>query len=144
MGIGLGKGVWIAGIGLSVQTPTISPISNSDVDDPTYAGIGYMSDGGCDYADGTTGGFFYAGKDWLLNGLNSQVWVYATKIAGAATVTGTVGSSLILTSNRTWRIQDSAGGGSQTATMRIQLYDDASQTNELDTRDYVLLAQSLL
>lgn len=60
---------------------------------------------------------------WLLSGVNSDYEARATTIntTGAATRTGTVGSWLVLSSDRTWRITKTSGTGLATWDLTIEI-----------------------
>jgi hypothetical protein len=137
MGIGLGKGVWMANQGPLVD---FTDVSHSTVDTPgtVYARVKWDTDGDIyeSFASGTYGS---SSDTWLDRGLNSQVWVQRVISSGTLNL-DTIGASRVaMTSDRQLGVERSPTG-SKAANGTISFYDAASGGNLLRTRNWSVSA----
>jgi hypothetical protein len=79
---------------------------------------------------------------WLASGYSASDYSVRVTVNSGTTPTGTIGSWLALTSNRTWSLTDAAGAsGTKTCSLKVEIKENASGTI-LDTATYTLTADS--
>lgn len=81
----------------------------------------------------------YSGT-WMVRGVNSDFQVRVTKTSGTATPSGTLGSWLSLTSDRSWTLQK-YGTGSSTCTILVEIR--SSSTSEVLTSKSITLEATI-
>jgi len=125
--------------GPTVQLPAVA-LANVD-SGTTYSGIKIDSNSSI-YRHISGSVWTDTGQDWLLNGLNSEVWVHASYSGDTLYSSSAVGSRLACTSDHYWRVRDTTDNGIEVAgTLTLQLWDHATVGNLLATRVYPLDAE---
>jgi hypothetical protein len=83
-------------------------------------------------------------QTWLASGYSSSNYqIQATKLSGSAP-TGTLGSWLSLSANRTWSISETGGvAGTTTCKLKIEIRDAALPNTIRDTATFTITADSL-
>lgn len=103
-----------------------------------YSGVGLYSNGNQMYRS-AGGGWVDTTHDWLVSGENSNFWVRATD-NGPDNITGTTGSWLALTTNRTWSL-DVLGPGDETCSLTLEIALSASGAGIISTQIYTIYAE---
>lgn len=120
---------------VSVQLPIIS-LSAVLSSGPVFSGIKIDSNGTIYKRDGTTT-WVTTGNDWLLSGLNENVWVECTLDSGSLFASSSTGVRLQCTTDYFWQVRDNIqGDAGVTANITIKLWDAATGGNELASRAY--------
>lgn len=79
---------------------------------------------------------------WVSSGATVGNYSIRVTVTSGSTPTGTVGSWLALSSNRTWSLTDAAGAaGTKSSTLKVEIKDNASGVI-LDTATYTMTADS--
>jgi hypothetical protein len=79
---------------------------------------------------------------WISSGYNLGDYSIRVTVNSGTTPTGTIGSWLALSSNRTWSLSQSSGAsGTKTCSLKVEIKENASGTI-LDTATYTLTADS--
>lgn len=103
------------------------------------AGYRIDSDGGAYSIVGAVGGLL---ETWLLGGLNSDYEVRATLVSGD-TPTGTLNTWQVCSTDRSWSVTATGGGGIQSScVLTIELRDAASPNTVRDSASITLTARS--
>lgn len=123
------SGITNAFFGMNING--IVQLQNASIDDittlPTNASASYsLTALGVANETTVTGGTVQIGNNWLTGSTNGSAYeVFATLTSGTLS-TGTTGSWLSLSTNRTW--SRASTGGLQSATLTIQIRDVATLT----------------
>lgn len=137
MRAGLRAGIIGGGVPVSINDATVShTVNNSGT-----AQAGYVID-----SDGqvyrNVGGTLTAIDTWLDSGLNSDFEVRAT-LASGDTPTGTLNTWQACSSDRSWSVSATGGGGAvKSCVLTIELRDAASPNTVRDSASITLTATS--
>lgn len=130
---------WVAlGATLSVVVAATKSITNfRTFTTPCYSGVRVDNDGDLK-ALNNTGTTYTSYETWLDAGTTAEVWVQCDIVSGTLT-SGTTGSRLATTVDRSWYITRSVTGN-KTTVIDLKFYDAASGGNLLDTQRVTLSA----
>jgi hypothetical protein len=131
------------GTGASGETPAGGTVAISNqyvlMFDASSATAGYRLDSdGAAYQTVFSGAYVAIGGEWLLSGSAADYEARATKVSGT-TPSGTLGSWLALSSDRTWSLTTTAGNASCVLTIEIR---NATTLAVLDTATITLEAEA--
>lgn len=126
-----------AALTLLVEVAATKTITAFTLSGTATATVRVDSDGGMYQQLNGGGSTFY--ETWLDRGSNTEVWVEATVVSGTLT-SGTTGSRLACTVDRSWSKSKSSGFGTDTCVIDLDFYDASSGGNLLDTQRVTLNA----
>lgn len=125
------------GVDVTIAADTIGSTTISGTSTLT---INFNSDGTITYSFVVSTGDAALNSRWFTDGNGSGIrWVRMTVNSGTVT-TGTTGTILALTSNRTWT-QQRTTLGQQTANVTMQIYSDAAGTNLVQSAAWTIYAE---
>ncbi len=95
-------------------------------------------------ADGTGDGDDLT-PHWLINGAASDFYGFCTQNSGDALdgASATLDTWLVLSTDRSWFLNDGAGGTTETANITVKIALDSSGDRLIASKDYDLSAQNI-